>query len=129
MITYLEKNISNIDTMAPSVNGNKQIIYGTFNTNASVNGVTPDYLAVKNLEMADGSFISNEDVDKLNKVAVLGQELSYDIFGSGADAIDPIGKSIKMENIVVTVIGVLADNSTANDAVFIPLTTAQTRVL
>jgi hypothetical protein len=34
-----------------------------------------------------------------------------------------------MENIVVTVIGVLEDNSTANDAVFIPLTTAQTRVL
>jgi putative ABC transport system permease protein len=129
MVTYIEKNVSNIDIIAPIVNGNKQIIYGTFNTNATINGITPDYLTVKNLEIADGSFISNEDVSSLNKVAVLWQDLAIDIFGSGVNAIDPIGKHIKMENIVVTVIGVLKDNSTANDAVFIPLTTAQTRVL
>lgn len=129
VITYLQKNISNIENIAPSVNGNKQIIYGTFNTNATVNWVTPDYFTVKNLEIADGSSLSNEDVTTLNKVAVLGQDLAYDIFGSWTTAVDPIGKRIKMENIVVTVIGVLADNASANDAVFIPLTTAQTRVL
>lgn len=129
MITYLQKNISNIKNIAPSINGNKQIIYGTFNTNATVNWVTPDYFTVKNLEIADGLSLSNEDVTSLHKVAVLWQDLAYDIFGSWTNAIDPIGKHIKMENIVVTVIGVLADNATANDAVFIPLTTAQTRVL
>jgi putative ABC transport system permease protein len=129
MIKYIQKNISNIESIAPTVNGRKQLIYGTFNTSTTVNGITPEYLTVKNLKVQNGSFISNEDVDSLNKVAVLGQTLASDIFGSWARAIDPIGKYIKMENIVVTVVGVLEDNTTANDAIFIPITTAQTRVL
>jgi hypothetical protein len=37
MIEYIQKNVSNIDTIAPIVNGSKQLIYGTFNTNATVN--------------------------------------------------------------------------------------------
>ena len=129
MIEYIQKNISNIDTIAPSINGRKQVIYGTFNTSATINWITPEYLKVRNLKIQDGVFISNEDVDALNKVAVLGQTMASDIFGSWTHAIDPIGKSIKMENIVVTVIGILEDNMTANDAIFIPLTTAQSRVL
>lgn len=129
MINYIEKNISNISIIAPIINGNKQIIYGTSNTNATINGITPEYLTVKNLEIADWSFISSWDVVSLNKVAVLWQDIASDIFGSGTNAIDPIGEHIKMENTVVTVIWVLKDNSTANDTVFIPLTTAQTRVL
>ncbi|MFZ2150653.1 MAG: ABC transporter permease [Candidatus Absconditicoccaceae bacterium] len=129
MIDYIKTNISNIDIIAPSVNGRKQIIYGSFNTNATINGVTADYLKVKNLELTNGSFISNDDENNLTKVAVLGQTMATDIFGSGTKAIDPIGKDIKMENIIVTVIGVLEDNMTANSSIFIPLSTAQKRVL
>jgi putative ABC transport system permease protein len=55
--------------------------------------------------------------------------MSQDIFGSGTLAVDPIGKNIKLWNLVLTVVGVLAENATADDAIFIPLTTAQTRVL
>jgi putative ABC transport system permease protein len=129
MIQYIQKNISNIDAIAPSVNWRQAVIYGTFNTNATVNGVTPEYLTVKNLEVSDGSFITNDDVDNLNKVAVLGQTMASDIFGSGAFAVDPIGKTIKMGNVVMTVVGVLAANTTADDAIFVPITTAQTRIL
>ncbi len=129
MVEYIEKNVSNIDTIAPSVNGRKQLIYGTFNTNATINGVTPAYLTIKNLTLQAGSFITDDDVTWLKKVAVLGQTLATDIFGSGTYAIDPIGKTLKMENVMVTVVGVLADNSSANDALFIPISTAQTRVL
>ena len=80
MIQYIQKNISNIDAIAPTVNGRKQIIYGTFNTNATINGVTPEYLTVKNLEIQNGSFITTEDNNNLNKVAVLGQTLASDVF-------------------------------------------------
>ena len=82
MIEYIQKNISNIDSIAPIVNGRKQLIYGTFNTNTTVNGVTPEYLTVRNLTVQNGSFITNEDVNLLNKVGVLGQTLATDIFGS-----------------------------------------------
>jgi len=55
--------------------------------------------------------------------------MASDIFGSGTYAVDPIGKTIQLQNTVLTVIGVLAENAMADDAVFIPLTTAQIRVL
>lgn|GEM_PF-1677659 len=129
MVQYIQKNISNIDTIAPSVNGRQTVIYGTFNTSATINGVTPEYLTVRNLKVQNGSFITNDDVDILTKVAVLGNVMAGDIFGSGAFAIDPIGKTIKMGNVVMTVVGVLASNTTADDAIFIPLSTAQTRIL
>lgn len=129
MITYIQKNISNIGAIAPSVNGKQTVIYGTFNTSATVNGVTPEYLTIKNMEVGEGSFITNDDVDNLNKVAVLGLTMSQDIFGSGAIAVDPIGKKIKLWNLVLTVVGVLAENTAADNAIFIPLTTAQTRIL
>ena len=59
----------------------------------------------------------------------MGLTIATDIFWSWINAIDPIGKDIKMENIIVTVIWVLEDNMTANSSIFIPLSTAQTRVL
>lgn len=129
MIDYIKTNISNIDIIAPSVNWRKQIIYWSFNTNATINWVTADYLKVKNLELTNWSFISNDDENNLTKVAVLWQTMATDIFGSGTKAIDPIWKDIKMENIIVTVIWVLEDNMTANSSIFIPLSTAQKRVL
>lgn len=129
MLDYIQKNISNIDIIAPSINWRKQIIYWSFNTNATINWVTADYLKVKNLELTDWSFISNDDENNLTKVAVLWQTIATDIFGSGTKAIDPIWKDIKMENIIVTVIWVLEDNMSANSSIFIPLSTAQKRVL
>ena len=129
MIQYIQKNISNIQNIAPSVNGRQTVVYSTFNTSATINGVTPEYLTVRNLKVQNGSFITNDDIDNLTKVAVLGNTMASDIFGSGAFAVDPIGKMIKMGNVVMTVVGVLAANTTADDAIFIPLTTAQTRVL
>ncbi|MCX6823563.1 MAG: ABC transporter permease [candidate division SR1 bacterium] len=129
MIQYIQKNISNIGTIAPSVNGRQSVVYSTFNTSTTVNGVTPEYLTVRNLKVQNGSFITNDDIDNLTKIAVLGNAMAGDIFGSGAFAVDPIGKTIKMGNVVMTVVGVLAANATADDAIFIPLTTAQTRIL
>ncbi len=129
MVNYIKTNISNINIIAPNINWRKQIIYWSFNTNATINWVTADYLKVKNLEIANWSFINNEDDDNLTKVAVLWQTIATDIFWSWLNAIDPIWKDIKMENIIVTVIWILKDNMTANNSVFIPLSTAQKRVL
>lgn len=129
MIDFIKNNISNIDIIAPSVNWRKQIIYRSFNTNATINWVTPDYQKVRNLKLANWSFISSKDEKNLTKVAVLWQTIATDIFWTWTNAIDPIGKDIKMENIIVTVIWVLEDNMLANSSILIPLSTAQIRVL
>lgn len=128
MVEYIKANISNISAIAPTISNRSVVTYEDFTTNSTVNWITPDYLTVKNLEVENWSFITTNDVDTLNKVAVLWHDIAEDIFWSGDNAVDPIGKDIKMGNLIMNVVGVLADNSSANDAIFVPITTAETRL-
>jgi len=82
-------------------------------------------LIVKNLDILEWSFVTNDDLDNMNKIAILWYEIAGDLFWTE----DPIWKDIKMENIIVTVVGVLDENMTADNAIFVPLTTAQIRIL
>jgi len=125
ILKYIEQNISNINKIAPSINWNKQVIYESVNTNANIKWVTPDYLIVKNLEMLEWAFVTNNDLDSMNKIAILWYEIAGDLFWTE----DPIWKDIKMENIITTVVGVLDENMAADNTIFVPLTTAQIRIL
>ncbi len=128
MVSYIQANVSNIGAVAPTISNRSVVTYGDYTTNATVNGVTPDYLIVKNLTVAEGSFITADDVETLNKSAVLGHDIAETMFWSWVAAVDPIGEKIKMGNLVMTVVGVLEDNSMSNDALFVPITTAETRL-
>jgi putative ABC transport system permease protein len=64
------------------------------------------------------------------RVAVLGQSVFKDLFPPG---IDPIGQIIKINRVPFRVIGVMEEKGVStfsddNDVVFVPLTTAQTRL-
>lgn len=128
MINYLKANVSNLSTITPMISTMATASYGDYTTHATINGIQPDYLTVKNLEVANGSFITTQDVNTLNKVAVLWQDIAQDLFGSWATAIDPIGQDIKLWNIVVTIIGVLEDSMMNNSIIFVPLTTVSVRL-
>ena len=53
--------------------GAAQVVNGNSNWATRVYGVTPDYLTIRDLTVADGAEFSQQDVDCANKVAVLGQ--------------------------------------------------------
>ena len=74
-----------------------------------------------------GTFISDQDISNLSKVAVLGPTTSDDLFGEEAN---PIGEKIRINNITFTVIGVSkAKGGTGfgsqDDRIYIPISTAQ----
>jgi putative ABC transport system permease protein len=113
--------------MTAEVSSRTQIIATGTNTNASVDGTTADYTAVRNVSIDLGNFISDQDVTDTNKIAVLGSAVRDDLFGAGAD---PTGQSIKIKNIEFTVVGVLKSKGTTgfgsqDEIVFIPISTAQ----
>ncbi len=116
-----------------SVNG--QIIYGDNNFSISAIGTTPDYPQLYDLTLAQGTFIEPEDDDKRAKVVVLGWEVAQDLFGD----FDPVGQKIKFADTNGTrktslkVIGVLAEQGgsmlvEADDSIFVPLSTAQSKL-
>ncbi len=115
--------------VAPQVNGRRQVIHKTKNVSTTIYWVTPSYLQVRNSSVQFGNFISNEDVTQWTKVAVLGTEIVKNVF----DGQDPLWQSIRIWNTFFTVIGVMTEKwwngfSNADDAIFIPLSTAQNRI-
>ena len=66
---------------------------GTAYANVNITGTNPGYEKVKNIEMADGRYITDTDVDGSKMVAVVSDKLVSKIFGEGAD---PIGQEVKI---------------------------------
>lgn len=105
-------------------------IYQSKNWTTTVSGVSSNFQDVNNWTMAEGRFISSNNVENRERVAVVGQTVVKNLFAGE----DPVGKEIRVKNIPFRVIGVL--NSKGNgtmgndqdDTIFIPYTTAMERV-
>lgn len=123
---------SALKAVAPLASASAQVVLGSGNTSASINGTTPGYAIIKNVTMARGRFITEEDVNTSAKVAVLGPNVVESLMGS-ADA-DIIGKKIKINNVPFQVIGVTtATGSTgfqsSDDMITAPISTVQARLI
>ena len=124
------KKIKNIDYVSPTVNGSYQIVNGHENWNSSVYGVTPEYLKIRDLTIGTGSFITQNDLNSRNRVAVIGTTVATNLFESE----NPVGKNIRI-NKPYKVIGVIESKGQSSmgqdqdDVVIIPLTTAQERLM
>ena len=118
-----------VAAVAPEYNAFGQVVYQGINANSRVTGVTPEYLSVRLLSLASGDFIDASQVTARSTVAVLGANVAKTLF---QDA-DPIGQSIRINNISFRVIGVLAAKGgtgfgSLDDQVMVPITTAQLRL-
>ena len=121
------EEIKSIKAIAPEISSGYQIIGKGTNTYTSVIGTTFSYLQVKNIEIEIGSFVSDQDIIRISKVIVLGPVTRDDLFGEN---IDPIGKKVKINQIIFTVIGVTKSKggsgfANQDDIAFIPLSTAK----
>ena len=127
----IQSKIRNIDFFSPSVSGSYQIVNGNQNWNSSVQGVTPEYMDIKSLVVESGSFISTDNMNKRDRVAVIGTTVAENLFGSE----NPVGRNIRVNNQPFRVIGLLESKGQSSmgqdqdDVVIIPLTTAQERML
>jgi putative ABC transport system permease protein len=77
----------------------------TFVEDVTILGTTPGFPSVRDMEVAQGRFLSEADVDRTGKVAVLGYDLAQELFGEG----DPIGQTVSVGTTKLTVIGVMAE--------------------
>ena len=121
--------LPNVAMVSPEYSSRGQFIYLSNNAQETVYGVMPSYLQVRNSTVEYWSFITQRNVDNVDKVAVIWSDTATVLFGD----VNPIGKDIRMGNNILTVIGVMKAKWTqgfgnADDVVFVPLTTAQERL-
>jgi putative ABC transport system permease protein len=76
-------------------------------------GVLPNYLAIQSLKMVEGRFFDEEDNLRTAPVVVLGESAKVNLLGYD----NAVGKYIKINDIWLQVIGVLAHQATADSEV------------
>ena len=120
-----------VSAVAPTVRGGVQVVYGNSNWATSAQGVTPDYMTIRDSTMMSGQFFTAQDVDAAAKAAVLGETVAKNLFGDS----DPTGQVVIIKNVPFTVAGVLTPKGQSpsgqdqDDVILLPISTAKQKVL
>ncbi|MBZ5673778.1 MAG: ABC transporter permease [Acidobacteriia bacterium] len=120
-----------VSLVAPVVRQGQQVIGGNNNWATSIQGVTPEFLTIRDLSVERGVAFTSKDVEAANKVVLLGKTVAANLFPGG----DPVGQIVRIHNVPLTVIGQLAPKGQSptgqdqDDVVLMPLSTAKKRVL
>lgn len=124
----IELAMNNPDVLAgcsPNAQTSQTVKVDNNNITTSVIGVSEDYMTIRNVELSEGRFIEYIDVDKKQKVCVVGTYIVKELYNGAS----PIGETLKIGNDVFTVVGVLtekadSEESSEDDKIFIPYTKA-----
>ena len=120
-----------IEAVAPALESSGTVSFGGEQTSPQIFGVTPEYFQVRNLELAEGEFITQEHILGRASVVILGPETAEALFGH-PDGVT--GETVRIEGQPFRVIGVLKSKGggafgSEDDQAILPFTTAQARLI
>jgi len=123
------QQIPMVSKLSPGVGARVQVVYGNQNWNTTVRGVSPEYLEIRRWPVESGSSFSQRDVDSAANVYLIGKTVVENLFGSE----DPVGKTIRVQNLPFRVIGVLSSKGESpfgqdDDNLTMPFTTVQKKI-
>ena len=126
-VEALKKQITLAKAIDPELSRRFQVTAKGTNTNTQVVGTDSNYPTVRNVIIDTGSFITDQQVTDLAKVAVVGPTVRDDLFGAGADV---VGETIRIKGINFKVIGLTKSKggsgfANQDDFIFIPVSVAQ----
>jgi putative ABC transport system permease protein len=115
--------------VAPELQSGGQLVNGNLNTVGRIIGTTTDYPAVRDMTVAEGDWFQDTDYNQSKTVVVLGATVAANLF----PADDPINKTIKINRINFTVVGVMAAKGgtgfgSVDNQTYIPLTTVEQKL-
>jgi macrolide transport system ATP-binding/permease protein len=119
-----------VKRIAPELTGRVQVTYADKNWSTQVVGTTPNYAEMKASQPVYGRFVTDYDVQKRERVALLGLTVIQKLFGDNAN---PVGEDIKINRVNFSVIGVLPVKGNGfggdqDDVILVPVTTAMYRL-
>jgi putative ABC transport system permease protein len=121
-----------IEAVAPTLESiGGEVTFGGKQTTSQFLGVTPEYFQVRNVNLAEGEFITEAHLLGRASVVLLGPEVAKTLFGH-ADGVT--GETVRIQGQPFRVIGVLESKGggafgSEDNQVIVPLTTAKARLL
>ncbi|MFU8884364.1 MAG: ABC transporter permease [Cyanobacteriota bacterium] len=120
----IAQQVPSVSRVAPQITLSEVVQAGSASSSASVLGVTPEFLPVRQFDLKLGRFFSGNDLDSARNVAVIGPDLAEKMF-PGQDA---LGQTLRIRNQAFEVIGVLDPKGAVfgqnqDENAYIPLST------
>ncbi|MBS1849513.1 MAG: ABC transporter permease, partial [Acidobacteria bacterium] len=120
-----------VKAATPGSQTNAQVVFGNDNWFTNVTGTEPQYFDIRVWQFTEGGSFTQDDVTMAANVAVIGETVRKNLFA----ATDPIGQTIRINNLPFHVVGLLKSKGTAaamgqdqDDIIIIPITTLQKKM-
>jgi putative ABC transport system permease protein len=127
----IKATVENVVAVAPAVQGQAQLSSDTANWNSRIEGVTPDYLAARDITLSAGRMIEEREARTGDKKLLIGKTVADELFPNE----DPLGKRVRVGNTPFEVIGVLTPRGQSgmgidqDDVVLGPLAAVRSRIV
>ena len=127
----IAQSASSVANVAPVLNLRSQVVLGELNTSTTVVGTTPQYQIVRDFLPLTGRFFNQAELDRADRVALLGQTVVDSLGQTPTSALDQM---IRIRGETFKVIGTLEFKGVnsfrdQDDQVLIPLTTMASRIV
>ncbi len=125
IMDFAEENADLISLISPSVTTSVTLKNDTESLSTTCTGTNEMYPDIKKLNVDQGRYIEYVEVEKRQKVCVVGTYTASELFGTKA----AVGKTLKINGETYSVIGVLeetadSEEGSSDDAIYIPYTLA-----
>ena len=125
----IAQQVPSVRRVAPQITLSDVVQVGSLAATATITGVTPNFLPVRNFEVAQGRFLSDADLKGARTVAVIGPDLRDKLMPTGT----AIGRQVRIRDQSFEVIGVMAPKgavfgSNQDEVAYIPLNTMVSRL-
>jgi len=125
----IAEQVPSVKRVAPQITLSEVVQSGGISATASISGVTPDFLPVRQFDVEAGRFFSADDLRSARNVTVVGPDLATKMF-PGRSA---IGRKLRIRDQSFAVIGVLAPKGAVfgqnqDENAYVPLTTMVNRL-
>ncbi|MGH9422860.1 MAG: ABC transporter permease [Thermoanaerobaculia bacterium] len=129
-VTKIRSEAQYVTAVSPVVVSRSQVVASAGNWRTTINGVDTDYQTIRDWQTDDGAFFGADDVRAQRAVAVIGHTVAQRLFGNN----EPVGQDIQIAKAPFKIVGVLeakgqtAAGTDSDDVIFVPYTTASTRL-
>jgi putative ABC transport system permease protein len=130
----IQENAPTADVVSAYLQRPGQVVYEQTNHSSNIVGIDLNYQKARNTNLTQGRFFTQEEMDNAIPVVVLGPTVKDELFGTGRDAVEPMGKKLQIQRNSYEIIGVFEKKGSEgsmdrDDQVFIPLTNMSSRIV
>ena len=112
-----------LESSTPRYSANMTVKYGRESGNYQISGANPEEKIIENRNLTEGRYLSPLDMNRRQKVAVIGRMVQRDLIKNGS----PIGKDLDINGTMFKVVGVFSDDGGDFDErmITVPISTLQ----